>query len=365
MTMAARHSLTLADIYPIWDCDEDDRLICRAVYAETHDIKTFVFAPAEPRQFNFAPGQFLNFEFPVGDEGVIRSYTIASSPTRPFSVAITVKRLPGGIVSNWLHDHLAVGDVVRAVGPLGEFSTWAHPSDRRLFVSGGVGATPLMSHVRRDFDLGEDPDTLYLHFARTPKDIVFRHELELMAFRRENLKIAHVVERADDERFWSGLRGRFSPQLIATVADDLLEREIFCCGPAPFMAAVRGYLASQGFDMRRYHEESFDFEALPAAEQEAAPPPPDETLRTYEITFAKSGQTIACDENTSILAAARLAGMRLPASCTRGLCGTCKSRKLAGEVEMAHAGGIRQREIDAGMVLLCCSQPRSNVTVDR
>lgn len=363
--MSQRHNLVLDAIYPVWDCEEDDRLICRAIYPETHDIKTFVFTPPEPRQFVFAPGQFLTFDFPMESGSVNRCYTIASSPTRPFSVAITVKRLPGGDVSNWLHDRLQVGDVVRAVGPMGEFSTWAHPAGKRLFLSGGVGATPLISHVRRDFDMGEDLDTLYLHFARTPRDIVFRHELELMAFRRENLKVAHVVERVDEERFWSGLRGRFSPPLMAAIAEDFLEREIFCCGPPPFMAAARAFLQASGYDMRRYHEESFDFAALSEAEREAAPPPPDESLETWSITFAKSGRTIECDENTTILAAARLAGMRLPASCTKGLCGTCKSKKLEGSVEMAHAGGIRQREIDAGMVLLCCSKPRSNVVVER
>lgn len=340
-------------------------MICRAIYAETHDIKTFVLGPAEPRQFIFAPGQFLTFDFPIDGESVNRCYTIASSPTRPFSVAITVKREPGGAVSNWLHDRLKVGDVVRAVGPMGEFSAWAHPARKRLFLSGGVGATPLISHVRRDFDVGEDIDTLYLHFARSPRDLVFRAELELMAQRRQNLRVAHVVERTEGEGSWSGFRGRFSPQLMAAVAEDFHEREIFCCGPTGFMAAVRGFLEGAGHDMRRYHEESFDFEALPPAEQEAAPPPPDPSVVTYEITFAKSGRTITCDAETTILAAARLAGMRLAASCTKGLCGTCKSRKLEGEVEMAHSGGIRQREIDAGMVLLCCSKPRSNVVVDR
>ena len=75
--------------------------------------------------------------------------------------------------------------------------------------------------------------------------------------------------------------------------------------------------------------------------------------KLHEITFAKSGRTVACDEGTTILAAARSAGLRLPSSCTRGLCGTCKTRKVSGEVEMNHQGGIRQREIDAGLILLC------------
>ncbi|MDF1584837.1 hybrid-cluster NAD(P)-dependent oxidoreductase [Marinimicrococcus flavescens] len=368
--MSMRHRLLLDALWPAWDCEEDDRLICRAVYDETHDVKTFLFASPEPRQFIFAPGQFLTFDFPVGEGGqgegsVNRCYTIASSPTRPHTVAITVKRTSGGSVSNWLHDNIKVGDVVRAIGPMGEFSTWAHPCSKRLFLSGGVGATPLMSHLRRDFDMGEDLDTIVVHCARTPRDILFRHELDLMAHRRQHLQIAHLVESVDGEQGWAGYRGRISRELVEMIAPDYREREIFCCGPPPFMAAVRAILRQGGYDMSRYHEESFDFADLAPAEQAAAPPPPDAGVKVHSVTFKKSGQTIECDENTTILAAARMAGLRLPSSCTKGLCGTCKTLKLSGEVEMAHAGGIRQREIDRGMVLLCCSKPRGEVTVDR
>jgi ferredoxin-NADP reductase len=364
LTMSPRASFTRP---PMWNCEEDDRLVCRAVYHETHDVKTFVFSAPEPRQFHFAPGQFLTFDFPVGGGSVNRCYTIASSPTRPHTVAITVKRIPNGVVSNWLHDNLTVGDVVRAVGPLGEFSTESHPCFKRLFLSGGVGITPFMSIARHDFDLGEDLDTIFMHFARTPNDVVFRQELDLMARRRVNLQVVHVVEGVAGDPGWCGYRGRISRAALELIAPDLVEREIFCCGPAPFMAAVRELLKSAGFDFKHYHEESFDFADLSPAEQEAAPAvEADESkARVHAITFAKTNRVIACDENTTILAAARAAGMRLPSSCTKGLCGTCKTRKVSGNVEMAHAGGIRQREIDQGQILICCSKPRGDVTLER
>ena len=72
-----------------------------------------------------------------------------------------------------------------------------------------------------------------------------------------------------------------------------------------------------------------------------------------------------CGADSFVLAAAKAAGMRLPSSCTKGLCGTCKSRLLSGEVQMKHQGGIRQREIDQGMVLICCSKPLTDLVVDR
>jgi ferredoxin len=115
--------------------------------------------------------------------------------------------------------------------------------------------------------------------------------------------------------------------------------------------------------MAHYHEESFLFENLAPATEE--PQSTESASRTHNITFGKTGRSISCDENTTILAAARAAGLRLPSSCTKGLCGTCKTRKLSGEVEMAHNGGIRQREIDQGFILLCCSKPRGNIVVDR
>ena len=87
--------------------------------------------------------------------------------------------------------------------------------------------------------------------------------------------------------------------------------------------------------------------------------------KTYSIQFAKTGKTIDCPEDTPILTAAKAAGMRLPSSCTKGMCGTCKSRKLSGEVEMTHQGGIRQREIDAGLFLPCCSRPLSDLVIER
>jgi glycine betaine catabolism B len=350
---------------PVWDPEEDDRLVCRAAYDETHDVRTFVFSPPEPRLFRYAPGQYLTFAFPTGPEPTYRCYTLSSAPTRPETVSITVKRTEGGPVSGWLHANLRPGDVVRATGPMGEFSTDLHPCGKRLFLSGGSGVTPLMSMVRADHDRAADPDTVFVHCARTPRDVVFRKELDWLAERRSRLQVAHMVESAAGEPGWSGFRGRISRATLDLIAPDFREREVFCCGPRPFMAAVRAILAEAGCDMARHHEESFAFEELaPVAEPEPAPAEAP-GARLYEITFAKSGRTVSCDESTTILAAARSAGLRLPSSCTRGLCGTCKTRKVSGEVEMSHQGGIRQREIDHGLILLCCSKPRGDVTVER
>jgi ferredoxin len=92
-------------------------------------------------------------------------------------------------------------------------------------------------------------------------------------------------------------------------------------------------------------------------------PPPD--ARIHKVEFTRSRRVIDAPEDTFILAAAMRAGLRLPSSCTQGVCGTCKCKLVSGQVEMTHAGGIRQREIDQGMILVCCSRPLSDLIIER
>jgi glycine betaine catabolism B len=356
-----------------WNAEEDDVLVCRAIRQETHDVRTFVFAAREPHRFSYKPGQFLTFSFEVGAETIRRCYTIASAPTRPNTVSITVKRVPGGPVSNWLHDNLKVGASVKALGPMGEFSCFEHPAEKYLFLSGGSGITPLMSMARSFHDLGIQRDIVFVHAARSPVDIIFRDELAAMARVSRSFRFAPICEADAPLEAWTGYRGWISAAMLDAIAPDLREREIFVCGPGPFMTAVRTILVASGFDMNRHHEESFDFAELSGAEKFDALAAEAELnaevvaapVRTFRVEFVKTKRTIDCPEDTLVLAAARKAGLRLPSSCAKGMCGTCKSRIVSGSVAMTHAGGIRQREIDAGMALLCCSKPTSDLVVER
>jgi glycine betaine catabolism B len=351
---------------PDWNPDIDDVLVCRRVARETHDVATFVFSARTPCLFRFQPGQFLTLDLVINGETVNRCYTISASAARPYRLSITVKRQPGGIVSNWLHDHLKPGDHIRAVGPLGSFTPQPGALRKWLMLSGGSGVTPLMSMTRTSIDLGEERDIVFVHAARSPTDIIFRDELAAMARHTPSLRLAHICETASGESHWPGFTGRISLPMLQLIAPDFMERAIFCCGPTPFMDGVRAMLGQAGFPMARYQQESFKFEELsPAEQEEASEPPVAPAGDTFRIEFAKSGRVVECPPDTTILAAAKAAGLKLPSSCTRGLCGTCKSRILSGTLDMKHEGGIRQREIDAGLALLCCSKPTSDMVIDR
>jgi ferredoxin-NADP reductase len=356
----------LSSPLPDWDPETDDLLVCRQIRRETHDVATFIFSRRRPCLFRFKPGQFLTLELSIGGAAVNRCYTISASAARPYRLSITVKRQPGGLVSNWLHDHLKPGDTIRAIGPLGSFTPSPTAARKWLMLSGGSGITPLMSMTCTACDLAEDRDIVFAHAARSPADIIFRDELSAMARQMPGLRLAHICEAVGGEPDWPGFTGRLSLPMLQLIAPDFAEREVFCCGPALFMEAVRRMLAEAGFDMGRYSQESFDFDALSSAGQEAASEPlPPAAGDTFRIEFAQSGRVVQCGPDTTILAAAKAAGVRLPSSCTRGLCGTCKSRVIFGTLEMKHEGGIRQREIDAGLALLCCGRPTSDMVIDR
>jgi ferredoxin-NADP reductase len=356
-----------AAVPPTWNPDQDDALVVRRIRQETADVKTFVLAPDAPTRFAYEPGQFVTFEFEIDGARINRCYTLSSSPTRPGAVSITVKRVPGGPVSNYLHDRIAPGETLRAVGPMGDFTCARRPGQKYLFLSGGSGITPVMSMARAHFDLATGADIVFVHSARTPADIIFRRELEHMAASEPAFRFAAICEADAPFEPWHGLLGRLSRAHLEAVAPDFRKREVYVCGPGPYMAGVRDLLREAGFDMDRHHEESFVFAELAAGELEtpAEAVPHVAAARTFKVKFRKSGRVIDCPADMYVLEAARRAGLRLPSSCTKGLCGTCKSKLVEGAVDMKHGGGIRQREIDAGMVLICCSKPTNDLVIER
>lgn len=358
----------------VWGGSDHSTLVCRQVQDITHDVRTFLFEPAHPALFRYEPGQFVTLALQIDGRPVSRCYTISTPPTRPHLLGITVKRQPGGLVSNWLHDTMAPGQRISAEGPFGVFTAARHPSAKYLFLSGGSGITPVMSMTRTLYDLGSDADIVFVHSAQTPSDIIFRRELETMASTTPTLRVAHVCERDAPRDPWGGLRGFLSAEMLQLVAHDLTERTVFCCGPAPYMAAVRRMLDEAGFDMQNYHEESFSFEDLTIKEfsvkgtADAAPEQQTSgagsATKTYSVKFVRSGHTFTCADDQNVLDAAFAAGLAPPSSCGQGMCGTCKTTVLSGTVDMQHNGGIRPREIAQNKALICCSKPLSDLTID-
>ncbi|MFK3779597.1 2Fe-2S iron-sulfur cluster-binding protein [Agrobacterium sp. NPDC089420] len=346
----------------VWDPEHDDTLVCVDVHQETHDVKSFTFASPHGKRFDFEGGQYFLFDFPVGSDPEPRCYSISSSPHRSTAVSVTVKRVANGRVSNWLHDNLARGMTVGAQGPLGRFIRPRAVSSKLLLLSGGSGITPVMSILRDLADCCEPADIVFMHAARTPLDLIFRDELNCLAARMKGLRLHFLPETVFGEPSWPGLTGRITPEFLALAVPDIADRTVMCCGPTPFMAAARSISSALGVPAGHYIEESFDAAVIDEPElpaEEAA------AVRVWQVEFQKQGRKIEVASGQTVLSSAKKAGIRLPSSCSNGVCGTCKSKLVSGSVDMNHNGGIRQREIDAGMFLPCCSRPLSDLVVDR
>jgi len=345
----------------LWASNEQRTLTCCRVVDETHDVKTFEFRVGDGLPVRFEPGQFMTVSAIVQGQAVERCYTISSPPTRPWLVSITVKRVPGGVMSNWLHENMKPGTLLRAYGPSGAFTPTAAPAAKSLYLSAGSGVTPLMSMTRASIDLGLNRDVVFVHSARTPADIIFREELRRLVELSPRLRTYFVCEGAGDEG-WSGPTGRLSLQLLSQWVPDYAEREVFTCGPAGYMNAVHELLREGGHDPARYHQESFDIGAGIAAE----PAAPESTAAhdTFTVKLARSSKAFAMSASETVLSAARKAGVAIPSSCSQGICGTCKTKVLEGTVDMKHNGGIREREVQKGFRLLCCSRPTSDLVLE-
>jgi len=347
------NAVNASDFYQVprfWD----GNVLLRCVDAidEAPNVRTFKFAAVDGSWFRYSAGQFVTLEIPTPGRPVYRTYTLSSTPTRPQLAGVTVKAQADSIGTRWLLDNLQIGDVLKAVGPAGDFCLPAK-REKLLFVSAGSGITPMMSMTRFLHDRAEPVDIHFVHFGRAPEDLLFHAELSEMARSWKRLKLVWSVETLGSGE-WSGHSGRIDQLGLDTLCADAAEREIFCCGPAPFMKATREAVQARTGSLSRYHEESFQ----PATV--SAPGPAsvaDANSNLVEVCFTRSGRTAQSNFETTILDAARSVGIAIPYACSMGLCGTCKVMTGGGLVRVDHNGGITDGELQEGYILSCCTRP--------
>ena len=232
------------------------------VIDEAPGVRTLVLTGEQPTLFIYQPGQSLQIHAPLPPGTLTRSYSISSSPSRPHTLAITVRQkvstdgAPTGIVSTWLHQRVP-GDILKISGPYGDFSCVRHPAPRLLLLGAGIGATPLLAMARWLCDVVAEVDVVLLLSTRTSAHIVARDELESCAKRNPRLRLVLVTTRPEPAATWPGLVGRITGETLRTTVPDFMRRTVFCCGPEGFMVSMRALLLAGGMPVKVYHEERF------------------------------------------------------------------------------------------------------------
>ncbi len=359
-------------------------LRCVQIIQETSDVKTFRFRAEPARLFDYKPGQFITLKLNIDGKPVNRSYSISSSPSRPHMLEITVKRVPAaqegvapGLVSNWLHDHFSVGNIVDSQGPFGHFNCIDHPADKYLLVSAGSGITPMMSMAQWLWDTGSTSKIVFIHSARTPADIICRQRLELMASQNPNLELAWTLTRPTTGVPWSGYRGRLGEILLKAIVPDYEHFTAFVCGPQGFMDSTKSLFESLDFPMKNYFEESFGGakstrKSAPKATSKIEAAPAPTAMDTQEpgnsaepvVVFAKSNKEVSCDGDDCLLDVAEQVGIEMASGCRMGSCGVCKHQLIEGNVAYDdEPGGLSESDRDSGQVLVCVARPVGRVVL--
>lgn len=326
------------------------------VIAETADAKSIVFdVPAELHErFAYKPGQFLTLR--IGDAAghVARCYSLASSPFTGEGHKVSVKRVAGGIGSNWICDHLQVGDTVEVLPPAGVFVPRNLDRDLMLF-AGGSGVTPVMSILKSALLQGKGRVVL-LYANRDERSIIFGQELrDLSARYASRLTVLHWLESVQ------GLPT--VEQIAALMRPWAPTHEAFICGPGPFMDGVVAALETLKVDRPRIHLEKFisleddPVAVIAAIEAQSAAAPADEGATTVEVLLDGNSHTLAWGPSRHLLDVLLEAGVEAPYSCRMGSCSACMCKLEDGDVRMTRNSVLDKTDLADGWILACQAVP--------
>jgi ring-1,2-phenylacetyl-CoA epoxidase subunit PaaE len=349
------HALRVAEIVP-----------------ETAEANSIRFAvPDELREkFAFRAGQHLTLRATLGGEEVRRNYSLCTAPAEQ-DWMVTVKRIGGGLFSNWVGDQLKAGDTVDVMPPHGSFTTEFDASNSRHLVgiAGGSGITPVMSLIKTL--LREEPESRFtlLYGNRDSSAVIF---LEALAALKDKhlgrLELYHFLdaEEQDIDLFNGMLDRQRCDEAIAHLVPDAAEVDgWFICGPGPMMDSAEGALLDRGVAKDRIHIERFtaDRPAGAVASEIAQLQTKAEGL-SVAVTLDGRTRRVAFTQG-NILDSARAAGLPAPFACKAGVCATCRAKVTKGKVEMAARYGLTDEEVAEGYVLTCQSVPLGDgVAVD-
>lgn len=330
----------LGEVDATWSLSERRARVVEVI-DETPDMKTFVLTRGRRWPAHRA-GQYVPVDVEIDGVRERRCYSISSAPSDA-TLAITVKRTPGGRVSNHLFDRVAPGAIVFLGDPAGDFVV-----DRAnlplLLLSGGSGVTPLMSIVRDLAVRGELHDVVFLHCARSLADVPFRDELEDLASANPDLRVELRVDDRTD--------GPLSTEELLRTVPDFASRETFLCGPTGMMDAMDRVWDAAGARARLHHERFVARAAVTVT-------PGDGQLVT--ISLARSKREVTAGSR-SLLEELEAQGERPAHGCRIGICQTCKCRKRKGAVVNLLTGEVSSNPDEE--IQLCISAARSDVELD-
>lgn len=323
---------------------------------ETADSRSFVLEiPGELADaFAYRPGQFCTVRAHVDEVELLRSYSMSSAPEVGDPMTLTVKRVPGGVVSNWLCDHVVPGTALELTRPAGVFCV--RDGDRPIVAfCGGSGVTPVMSIVKSVL-AGTDRHVRILYANRDRGSVIFDEAFTELLGRHP--------DQLDLELHFDDASGYLDRAVISAFVADTLDADCYLCGPAAFMDLVELTLLDAGVPPDHILIERF-------ANPTAAPTPSlpgeatDDVPAVVTVILKGKAQEIEYKAGDTLLNTARRGGLAPPFSCEAGNCATCMAMLRDGAVTMRANSALSVEEVNEGWVLTCQAVPHgATVTVE-
>jgi ring-1,2-phenylacetyl-CoA epoxidase subunit PaaE len=326
------------------------------VRRETDDAVTLCFKQPGLKKIKYLAGQYLTLQFRINGRRHIRPYSFSSSPLIDSSLNVTIKRVPGGIVSNYINDYVKVDDVVEVQEPLGDFIFESDEVIKSVVFWGvGSGITPLFSIMKHL--LVTHPHTIvYLVYGnKSKKNVIFYNELEkLKSNYSERFKIFYFYSKEeffddDSHNFKGRINSDFVGDLIKKVEEPLVH---YICGPVGLKSIIKESLLIQFGNVDNVFSE--DFELIKNPEDFK-----DIINQDVILKFQGIENKITIKKGNSILEDSLEVGLELPYSCQTGNCSTCKGTLKSGKMKMIGLSNSRTDLLE-NEYLLCCSYPFSN-----
>jgi ring-1,2-phenylacetyl-CoA epoxidase subunit PaaE len=344
----------------------------RAIEPDTPEavIVSFDVPPDLRERFAFTQGQYLTLRAEIDGQDLRRSYSICAG-VDDAHLRVGVRKVNGGVFSNWINSQVKPGDTIQVMPPQGRFFVPLEPEARRhhLGIAGGSGITPILSIMKTV--LAREPRSRFtlIYGNRRQQSTMFKEEIEDLKNRYLTRLVLHHVfsDEPTDSPINHGLMNRDKiAEFLRTLVPAAGIDHAYVCGPFQMNDEAEAALLAAGLSEDRIHIERF---GVPpgqgtggAVVHEARP----EDADRCRVTIIRDGLTREFDfrkEDPSVLDAASAAGLEVPFSCTSGVCGTCRARLVEGRVRMTRNFALEKHEVEAGFVLTCQSHPLTDRVV--